>query len=76
MRLISWKIVESVYYNVMYQCVKQIVCFIHSEINCCCKIQQETLSYTYMYIYIGKTFLLCEADQWFTQVLRLRPSQK
>ena len=33
----------------MSQCVKQIVCFIHSEINCC-KIQQETLPYTCIYI--------------------------
>ena len=60
-----------VYYNVMCQCVKQIVCFIHSEINCCCKIQQETLSYTC--IYFRKTCLSCEADQWFSQVRRLRP---
>ena len=35
----------------MSQCVKQIVCFIHSEINCCCKIQQETLPYTCIYIF-------------------------
>ena len=50
MRLISRKIVKSDYYNVMSQCVKQIVCFIHPEINCCCKIQQETLPYTCIYI--------------------------
>ena len=71
MRLISRKTVKSVYYNVMSQCVKQIVCFINSEINCCCKIQQHTLSYTCTYI--GKMCLLCEADQWFSQVRRLRP---
>ena len=46
----------------MSQCVKQIVSFIHSEINCCCKIQLETLSYAC--IYSGKMCLLCEADQW------------
>jgi hypothetical protein len=34
----------------MSQCVKQIACFIHSEINCCWKIQQETLPYTCIYI--------------------------